>query len=265
MRHRLGIVLSGGGSRGLAHAGVLAALAEHGVSPDVISGTSAGALVGALHAAGYGADDVLRFFEKTSPFHVSHLAAFGRPGWLDTEKIRADFLEFFPEDSFEALAKPLFVSATDLVNARLEVFSSGPLIRPLLASASVPLLFTPTAIDGSLFVDGGILDNFPIKPLAGLCDAVLGVYASPLNDVPVEKLDDSIAVTQRALEIGMFLASRRKFRFADLVLCPPELTRFGMFDAKRHAEILEIGRRAASERMDEIRALLERGGAAGHE
>ena len=259
MRHRFGIVLSGGGSRGLAHAGVLELLAEHGLAPDVVSGTSAGALVGALHAAGYGSEDVLRFFEKTSPFRFSHLAPFGKPGWIDTEKIRSDFLAFFPDDRFEALGKPLFVSATDLVNARLEVFSSGELIRPLLASASVPLVFTPTAIDGTLYADGGILDNFPVKPLEGLCDIVLGVYASPLNELPAKTLDDSIAVTQRALEIGMFLASRRKFRHADLVLCPPELTRFGLFDSKRHEEILEIGRRAAAERLDEIRELVERG------
>ncbi|HEX9800825.1 MAG TPA: patatin-like phospholipase family protein [Thermoanaerobaculia bacterium] len=256
MRHSFGLVLSGGGSRGLAHAGVLAALAEHGLAPDVFSGTSAGALVAALHLAGHDHEAILDFFERTSPFHLSHLAPFGKPGWLDTEKIEADFRRFFPDDAFEALAKPLFVSATDLVNARLEVFSSGPLIRPLLASASIPMLFTPTPFNGNLYADGGILDNFPTRPLAGLCSVTLGVYVSPLHRVAAKTLDTSLAVTQRAIEIGMYLASARKFRHVDLVLCPQHLDAYSTLDPKRHVEIFEIGYRAADERMDEIVALV---------
>jgi len=249
--------LSGGGSRGLAHAGVLEALRENGIAVDCISGTSAGALVGALHAAGYGVADVLRFFERTSPFRLSHLAPFGKPGWLDTERIENDFREFFPVDSFEALDKPLFVSATDLVNARLVVFSSGPLIRPLLASASIPMLFTPTPFQGTLYADGGILDNFPTRPLQGLCRRTLGIYVSPLHQVAASAMTDSLTVSRRAVEIGMYLASQRRFRHLDLVLCPQELEAFATLDPKRHEQIAEIGYRAALERLDEIKLLLE--------
>lgn len=254
-RRRLGLVLSGGGSRGLAHAGVLEALAENGILPDCISGASAGALVGALHFAGHRAESILEFFERTSPFRLSHLAPFGKPGWIDTEKIVDDFREFFPDDSFEALGGELFVSATDLVNARLVVFSRGPLIRPLLASASIPLVFTPTPFAGTLFADGGILDNFPTKPLAGRCRVTLGVYASPLHEAERDELASSMAVTYRALEVGMFLASQRKFRHVDLMLCPRQLRDYRTFDLKHHREILDIGYRAASEQIDEIRRL----------
>lgn len=250
-------MLSGGGSRGLAHAGVLEVLADEGFAPEALSGTSAGALVGALHAAGYDTEAILGFFEKTSPFRFSHLAPFGKAGWVDTDKIREDFLEFFPDDSFEALEKRLFVSATDLVHARLEVFSEGELIRPLLASASVPLVFTPTRVGEILYADGGILDNFPTKPLEGRCDVVVGVYVSPLQELPAKALDNSIAVTQRALEIGMHLASQKRFRHADVVITPDGLGDFGMFDLKRHKEIVELGRQAAREHLDEIRKLIE--------
>jgi NTE family protein len=258
--HRFGLVLSGGGSRGLAHAGVLQALVEHGLAPDVVSGTSAGALVGALHLAGHDAPAILDFFERTSPFRLSHLAPFGKPGWLDTEKIEADFRAFFPDDSFAALAGPLYVTATDLIGAKLEVFSAGPLIRPLLASASIPMLFTPTPFDGTLYADGGIVDNFPTRPLEGRCRVRLGVYASPLHRVAAKSLDNSLAVTQRAVEIGMFLASARKFRHVDVLLCPQELDAFATLDPKRHREILEIGYRAACERIAEIAALVEAAG-----
>lgn len=256
MEFRLGIVLSGGGSRGLAHAGVLSALAEEGIVPQAIAGTSAGALVGALDAAGYAAADMLRFFATTAPFRLSRLAALGKPGWLDTAKIEADFRNFFPDDSFSALRKKLFVTATELATGRLEIFSAGPLVRPLLASASIPMVFTPTEVGGRLYADGGIVNNFPVEPLLGLCDVVLGVYASPLASSDAAALDNSLAVSQRALEIGMYFASKRKFHQADLVLSPPELAQFSTFDLKRHDDILEVGYRAARARLAEIHALL---------
>jgi NTE family protein len=258
MRYRLGLVLSGGGSRGLAHAGVLHALSEHGIEPDCISATSSGALVGALHATGRGPEEILTFFETTSPFRFSRLAPIGKPGWIDTEKIADDFLSYFPGDSFEALDRPLFVTATDLVSGQLEVFSSGPLVRPLIASASIPPVFTPTLVDGRWYADGGILDNFPVEPLSGLCDVVVGVHVSPLTEQPRKELDNSLSVAQRALEIGMYHAASRKYALADLVIAPAELVDFGTFDFKRHREIVEIGHRAASARVDDLLRLIER-------
>ena len=132
MRYRLGIVLSGGGSRGLAHAGVLRALAENAIQPDCVAGTSAGALVGALDASGRSAVETLRFFDDANPFRLSRLAL-GKPGVIDSEKIVGAFESWFPEDSFAALVRPLFVTGTDLVSGRPPVWSSCPLVRPLRA------------------------------------------------------------------------------------------------------------------------------------
>jgi len=260
MRHRFGLVLSGGGSRGLAHAGVLKALVEEGLDPDCISGTSSGALIGALHASGRDTGEILDFFEKTSPIRLSRLAGFGKAGWLDTEKIEDDIRGYFPDDSFEALDRPLFVSATDLERGRLEVFSSGRLVRPLLASSSIPFVFTPTAIDGRTFADGGILDNFPVDPLREICEVVVGVHATPLAEKDAEALDSSLSVTRRALEVAMHHDARRKFDRADLVLSAAGLGDYATFDIKRHREIVEIGYRTARDRMDEIRGLLEAAG-----
>jgi NTE family protein len=254
MRKRLGLVLSGGGSRGLVHAGVIRALVEAGFAPDAIAGSSSGALVGALYAAGYDYQQTLAFFDDTNPFRFSRLAL-RKPGFFDSEKILLDLKRWFPDDSFAALRCRLFVAATELVAGRIEIFSSGPLIWPLLASASVPLVFTPTPQTGKLFVDGGVLDNFPVEPLAGGCELILGVYASPLREVAVGSFGNSLAVTQRALEISRFDAARRKFPQAAMVICPPELGRYGTFDIKRHPEIAEIGYRAACLRMPEIRRL----------
>jgi NTE family protein len=258
VRYRLGMVLSGGGSRGLAHAGVLRALAEEGIEPDCIAGTSAGALVGALYAAGYETADILRFFDDVHPFRLSRLAL-RKPGFIDNEKIVPAFARWFPHDAFEALAKPLFVTGTDLLTGELEIWSSGPLVYPLLASSAVPFVFTPTHWNGRLYADGGIVDNFPVAPLLGHCDRLVGVYASPIQRATPGQLGSSFAVSQRAIEIGMYHGSRRKFHHLDLVLSPPELRAYSTFDTRRHAEITEIGYRAALEKMDVIRALLDDG------
>ena len=251
------MVLSGGGVRGLAQVGVLQALAEEGIEPDALAGTSAGAIVAALYAAGYTPAEMLEFFVTKHPFKVSKLAL-SKPGIFDTKKAVADFREYFPEDSFEALAKPIFLTATDLVQARSEIFATGPLIAAILASASTPLVFTPTEIDGHWYSDGGILNNFPTEPLLGHCDAILGVYVSPLRERVEGDLKSSLAVMHRAFEIGMHFNSRQKFHQCDLVLCAPDLSDYGTFDTKHMEEIVEVGYRDARERMDEIRRVIAR-------
>lgn len=255
MEYRLGIVLSGGGSRGLAHIGVLAALAQRGIVPDCLAGASAGAIVGALAAAGYGRDEMVRFFEEANPFKLSKFAL-GKPGLIDSSKVVAEFRKWFPDDSFAALHRRLFVTATDLDTGRGDVFSSGELILPLLASCSVPPVFSPTMIDGRRYADGGIVDNFPVEPLVGLCDLLIGVYATPLRALDSRGLTTSLAVSQRALEIGMYHASKRKFHQVALLISPAELSRYATFDTRRHREIVDIGYHEASQRLDEIDSLL---------
>jgi len=258
MAYDFGIVLSGGGSRGLAHVGVLKALSEEGIEPQILSATSAGAIVAALYASGYSADEMLEFFVSKNPFKISKLAV-TKPGIFDSDKVRADFLEYLPQNSFEALSKKVLLAATDLIDGRTRIFSSGPLIPAILASASTPLVFTPTEIEGHLYSDGGITDNFPVEPLVDeACKVILGVYATPLRAIDESELRSSLAVSQRAFEIGMYDHSKQKFEHCDLLLCPDELRDFGTFDTKHFEDILEIGYRAAREQMAELHDLMKK-------
>ncbi len=252
---RLGIVCSGGGARAIAQVGVLHALHERGIRAGCLAGTSAGAIVAALYAAGYSCEEMLEFFETRSPFKFSKLS-FGKPGIIDTAKIRADFLEYFPADSFEALDCRLFITATDIVNARLAVFESGPLISAILASSSVPLVFTPTEIGGRLFADGGIINNFPAEPLKGLCDVLLGIYVSPLRAVRPSDLSTVRAVSQRALEVARYTNSRPKFHECDVLLCPEALGDYPAFGTKHVRQIFELGYNEAITNMGTIEAAL---------
>lgn len=255
MAYQLGIVLSGGGARGFAHIGVLKALTERGLAADCLSGTSSGALVGALYAAGYSADEMLEFFRAKNPFKLSKLSV-GKPGIIDTAKVRADYLEYFPDDSFAALGKRLFVTATDIVNGKAVTFESGPLISPLLASASIPMVFTPTEIGDRWYIDGGILNNFPVEPLAGLCDVIVGVYATSFKVLRREDMTSTLAVLQRALDVAIYSNSKARFHACNVLITPGGLEPYGTFDTKHFSEICEAGYRAAGDRIEAIEQAL---------
>jgi len=255
-RTTLGLVLSGGGARGIAHIGVIDVLRSHGLEPDLIAGSSSGALIGALAAAGHSSEAMIEFFQKASPFRLS-VVTMRKGGILDTTKVVDGFRAYFPDDSFEALDIRLFVTATDVINARLKLFESGPLIPAILASCSFPLVFTPTEVDGRWYVDGGVINNFPVEPLRGRCDVVVGHYASPLRTVEQTDLQSLLGVSERALEVGMHFHSRQKFHECDVMLSCPELGAYGMFDTKHHREIFEAGRRATLESVDAIRRAVD--------
>ena len=253
-RRALGIVLSGGGSRGIAHIGVLRALLEHGIVPDCVAGVSAGAIVGALYASGYPPAKMLEFFRKTDPFRFANVA-FSKPGIWDTAKFVPAFRRWFPDDSFAALRRPLRILATDLQRGEAVVFDRGPLILPLLASSSVPMVFSPTEIDGRWYGDGGIVDNFPARLIAGQCDLLLGVHVSPMREVTSDQLGNSLNVLERALEVGMFARAKEEFSRCELVLRPAGLEKFSLFETKRLAEIEAAGYAEAKARMPQIERL----------
>jgi NTE family protein len=257
-RCRLGIVLSGGGSRGVAHIGVLRALLEQGIEPDCVAGTSAGAVIGALYATGHPPDVMMDFFREIDPFSLTH-AAFGKPGILDSMKFAPEFRRYFPEDNFEGLQKKLSVVATDLLSGEATVFESGPLVLPLLASSSVPMVYSPTEIDGRWYGDGGIIDNFPVRLLQDCCDVILGVHVSPMREVTIEELGSTLSVLDRALEVGMFARSRENFELCDVMILPRDLVRFRMFDTKHLAAIEAAGYEAALPCLPEIKRLIGRG------
>lgn len=252
----LGLVLSGGGARAIAHIGVIDALRSHDLEPNFIAGSSSGAIIGALTAAGHSTETMLEFFIKASPFRLSVLTV-SKAGLLDTAKVVASFREYFPEDSFEALKIRLFLTATDIINARLKIFESGPLIPAILASCSLPMVFTPTEVEGRWYVDGGVINNFPVEPLRGRCDVVVGHYASPLRRLRNQDMNGVLAVSERALEVGMYFNSKHKFHECDVMLNCPKLADYGLFDTKHHREIFEAGREAALAEIDSIRRALD--------
>lgn len=251
----IGLVLSGGGARGAAHIGVLKAFEEYGISPTHIAGTSIGAIVGALYAKGVHWSEILDFLKETSIFHVKRFA-FNKPGFLDTEKFYDDLKVYFPSDNFNALEKPLFITATNVLTGNLKIFSKGQLIKPIIASASFPGIFTPTEIDDSYYIDGGILNNFPVEPLKKPCDKIIGVFINSLKKINVDDLKHSYGVVDRALKIRAVSESIIKFSDCNLVIAPKDMSDYAIFGMDHIDSIFNLGYTTAVRSLAENRNVL---------
>lgn len=248
---KIGLVLSGGGVRGVAHIGAIKALEEHDIHPEIVSGSSAGAVVGALYCGGFSPEEMMTFFRVIPLFHINRLA-FKKPGFIDTDKFYSDFRKYFTEDSFESLKKSLFITTVDILNGQLRIFEQGELIKPLLASCAFPGLFSPVLHKNVLYADGGILDNFPTRPIKNKCDKLIGVYASPLSPITPDRLKYSVSVLERAIKINYSKRSYLNFTDCDIVFRPMKLVNYGLLDVSKMQEIFDIGYKCAKEQLEKL-------------
>jgi NTE family protein len=250
----LSLALSGGGARGIAHLGVLAALDELALPVGALAGASSGGIVGAFYAAGVAPREVLRLLQATSIPRLTRLA-FSRHGLLGFEAVERLLARHLGAvQTFEDLRLPLTLVATDLAAGESVYFSQGPLLPPLLASAAVPILYRPVAYQGRQLVDGGLLNNLPVEPLLGLGHPVVGVHCNPLGqEAPLTSLG---RVVERTLQIALSAnVTARKAQCA-LLLEPPQLRQYRPLDFRKADELFEIGYHYTLGRAPELRALL---------
>lgn len=231
---KIGIVLSGGGIRGIAHLGVLKALKDKKTAISAVTGTSAGAIVGALYANDIDPYEILQVFNKTQL--IRHLrVAFGSPALLNLETAFSLLNDYIPHNSFEHLKTPLTITATNFNEGKLVYFSEGELIRKVLASSCIPGIFSPIMIDGVLYVDGGVMNNFPVEPLLNNCDIIIG---SSCNHLPVvHNLRNIKHVVERAALLSLNHTLEEKCKFIDVLVEPKGLGETSIFDVKRSEEI----------------------------
>ena len=252
--YKIGIALSGGGIKGLCHAGVLKALEEQGIKPDIISGVSAGAVVGALYADGYTPDEIAKLFEDISFRRMTKLRI------PDGGLFRIDAFENFifknmRAKTFEELNIPLRIVATNLDKGQSVVFSKGNLIDPIVASCSVPVLFTPKKINGIHYVDGGVLKNFPVSTIRDNCDKVIGINASPL--VADEYKLSLMNVASRTYHF-MFKANiLHDKELCDLLIEPVDMGNYDTFEVDKGREIFELGYQSTKQLLESKMKIVE--------
>jgi NTE family protein len=244
----VGLVLSGGGMRGAAHIGVIKALEENRIYPTHISGTSAGAIVGALYAYGYDWKTIFQFFKAIQILDFKKYAL-GKPGIIDAEKFYPQFSSYIKDDNFSALKKVLTITATDILKGSLHTFSKGELIKPILASAAFPGVFAPVKIDDSFYIDGGALNNFPVHVLKGKCDIIIGSYVNGYDAITITDLKHAYNVVERAFKLKSVKEDYTKFKDCDMVISPKALSKYGTFDKKHLSTIFDIGYNATIEAL----------------
>ncbi len=254
--YKLGLALSGGGVKGAVHAGVLKCLEEHKITPNIVSGTSAGAIVGALYASGIKGDEILNFFLNERPYSTSMWA--GKSGLLATSQIREVFEKYISHDSFQALETQLITCATNMLSGKVEYFEKGSLIDAALASASFPGVFSPMEIGDQLYSDGGLLNHFPADVLAGDCKVLIGVHLSPNKPLTKNDLASTRSILSRAIDIQGSAMEVEKLELCDISIFPEELIQYSTFDfdkEKMH-EMFEIGYAYMASNMDKLKTLL---------
>ena len=246
--YRVGLGLSGGGAKGIAHLGVIKALEEFGLKPEIISGVSAGAIIGALYADGKTPDEICAFFKETSFFdYVNMVMRRRRRGIMESKRFEAMLNGYLNAKTFEELSMPLVINATELTEGRNEYFSSGPLVEKIMASTTVPIFLTPTVIGNKVYVDGGIFNNMPCKVIRDRCELLIGCHVNPI--MPEKNLDGMFAVAARVYNLSIQSSTVPEKQVCDIVIEPIKAKNYGMFEIARTQEIFDIGYEAAVETL----------------
>jgi len=236
---KIGLVLSGGGISGVAHLGVLQALTEAGIKFDRISGTSAGSIVGALFAQGIEPTEILKVFMRT------HLYKYIRPalrakGLMSLDKFRTLLLEYLPHDSFEGLKIPTVITATNFNECKVTYFRSG-------ASSAIPVFFKPIPIAGKIYIDGGILNNFPVEPIKSECDFIIG---SSCNHLPeADRIESYRRLVERSIIMSINSDMAMKAEYCDVIIEPQGMGATSVFDVRKTEEIYWLAYEAALRKL----------------
>ncbi|MBI3962549.1 MAG: patatin-like phospholipase family protein [Deinococcus sp.] len=276
----VGLVLGGGGARGLAHIGVLAVLEEAGIVPSVITGASMGGLIGALAAGGMRAADICQAAEQLRRPGLGYLAP--RRGLVSWERLFQPLLPHL-KSTFADLAIPLAVTTTDIERGQSVLLTQGPLLPALQATTALPGLLPPVEINGQYLVDGGVLNNLPVDAARALgAEVVIAVHvghpadravrlepgtreclACYLKDVArVRELEVAVDILLKSLEITYHhLTALQLAMTSPDVLLIPRLPGVELHHFDRLDEAVTAGRRAAEAVLPDIERLVA--GAAG--
>ena len=234
---KIALALGGGAARGFAHIGVIKALESHGIVPDIVVGTSAGSLVGALYAAGYGGFDLQRTALQLDDTIIADWSLPDR-GFIKGEALQNFVNQAVQNRTMEKLNKPLAVVATDLQSGESVVFRTGNTGMAVRASSSVPGVFQPVSISGREYVDGGLVSPVPVRAARAMgADIVIAVYIS--NNPRFGKTKDSVDVMLQSFAIMGQSIAGYELPEADIVIRPEtgRMRSTGFED--RHLAIIE--------------------------
>ena len=284
---KIGLALSGGGAKGLAHIGVIKVLEKYGIKPDYIAGTSMGSIVGAFYSAGYSAEQMEEIV-KTLDWDklISDELSRRTLSFVEKEESEKYLIEIpikknknnklnvvFPGGlhqgfniynemsrllapvsgikDFTKLPIPFVCIATDIEHGKAKVLKSGNLPKALRASMSIPSVFTPVEINDTLLVDGGLLDNFPVMALKKMgADIIIGIDVQDTLYTK-DQLHSVINVLDQASKF-LRASNNQKARENTDLYFQPNVNKFGVLDFDKADTIIKLGEKCANSREAEI-------------
>lgn len=240
---KIGIALSGGGARGIAHIGVLKAMDEHHISPARVSGTSMGALVGVLYAGGFSPLEISTILKQEKIykwFKVQWLSA----GFLNLSGVKDILFKYLKHDEFEQLEKPFSVGVSNLNTGKGEIINKGnQLLNWVIASASVPIIFTPVQINDQSYIDGGLFHNLPTESLISECDYIVGSNVNPVSRET--KVESAKQVGERVFNLAIAQNVWQSRTYCDFFIEPRSIINYSPWDYSKVDELIEIGYKGA--------------------
>jgi NTE family protein len=288
-RPKIGLVLSGGGAKGLAHIGVLKVLEEAGITPDYISGTSMGSIVGGLYAIGYTADELSELnrtldwsilLSDNTPlvnvaldekhFYKRYMIELpirnkqiGLPSGLLEGQNLASLVSGLTwraagVDSFDQYPYPFRCLGTEIIKGNIIEFKSGDLALAMRASMAIPSVFTPVILDSAtVVVDGGVIRNFPVEEVKKMgADIVIGVYVGFEEGLSSNDLNSLSKILSRSVAIYGIHDGNEQMKLVDIPITP-DLTGYSASDFNKGIAIEKAGEEAARKHFDELKALAD--------
>ncbi len=279
---KFGLVLGGGGAKGLAHIGAIEVLEEHGIRPDCVAGTSIGSVIGAIYCLNGSADNLRRMasemihsdefknleldkfytdseniFErfKKEVFEKFYFGALlFRKSHSKTEVTKKLYNNLFGDKTFDDCKIAFTCNALDIQSGDEIMFRSGSLAKAVQASCAIPGIFPPFIEDDKILVDGGVIDNTPIEPLKKLgAKIILTIYLGSrpqFEGMP----DTGFRISQRAQSFVRYYLDQSILKRSDCIIAP-DVARFHWADFSSVEELIQMGRKAAEKNISKVKAI----------
>jgi NTE family protein len=245
-----GLALGGGGAKGFCHIGVLKAMEEAGIKPDILAGVSSGAVVAALYADGCSTDSIMSIYKQLN--FIEYLSVDLTEGGVFSLKGFKTFLDqHLKAKTFEELKIPLRVVVTDLDHGNSVVFCKGSLTDALIASCSVPILFEPWIINGIHYVDGGLMHNLPAFALRSDSKFLMGVNLGPIQADSYDKSIMTIAL--RSYRFIFRSNANYDKSLCDLVVEPAKIADYDGSDVDDIKNLTELGYQSTVQMLDSLK------------
>jgi len=251
-RRKIGVALSGGATFGAAHVGVLQVLEENGIRPDLVAGTSAGALVGAAYCAGVPLSEIESLFSTMNWPTLLKLSIRSSLSIFDTQPMEDFLRKKIGDIDFKDLKIPFAAVACDIQTGARIVLDEGPLAPAIRASAAIPGLFSPVEINGRLLVDGGIVDNLPAEQVKSMGARYVISSDVSHSGVNAKKPENPFEIM---LSMVYIMQSRAALPNEDASNCyiRPMVAQYSSWGFKDVPQVTEAGREAARQVMPQLR------------